>query len=426
MGKKFEVDPLPAPDLFKSNDYIKILQIKKQMTLNQQKIFDAVLSTVQEMSKREEIDVVLKEGDLILDYDLFYSHIIKGSRISKINRKDLESAMKELVSIVFSWANEKEIGSFVLFQKGVIDFQTKKVKITFGKDFRTENLLPSANYTSLSYEFLNKFKSQYSRLLYQYLKMLIGHNLHEPFRTDIKLEISFLFNFFGITEETHSEYVKNSSSFMKRCIEPARREINLHTELNVEYEIIKKGRNIDSLHFFFTPKDNFVNRVEVKNTVISAPDRVPKSKYKSFKEFRNYIIDKFRGRELGNNIPGFMEETVLGMDELGYIINIKTQKLLSSAESHMVWTYFFENQERIGVVYLITELVKAKRYIGKHIITFSKDVFGGKTENILLITDIREEEDGFRLVLRDRYDFQNERPILSATTYSLSEIELLS
>ena len=410
----------PVADLYKSNEYIKILQIKKQMTLNQQKIFDSVLSTVQEMSKNGEIvpETLVREGDLVLDYDLFYSHMVKGSRIKKINRKDIELAMRELVSIVFSWSSSTEIGAFVLFQKAILDFKTRSIK-----DFRTENMLPSANYTALSYEYLNKFKSQYSRLLYQYFKMLIGKDISKPFRTDINLELTFLFSFFGITEETHKEYIKSTGSFLKRCIEPAKKEINLHTELTVNYVAIKKGRFIHSLHFTFAPKENYAVRVEVDPIAISKAKVASLFEVKTLKEFKAQVINKYSGREIGNHVPGFLEETILSLDEVGYIINSKTKKLLSSAESHQVWSYFFNNQSKLGVIHVITDLLRAKKYIGRYLTTYSSNTFGSKEIITLIITNIKEESEGFRLVMRNKFDFQNEHPITSSQLYSLHEIE---
>jgi len=414
-----------TPDLFKSNEYIKILQLKKQMTLNQQKIFDAVLSTVQQMNQRGEVEEIIREGDLELDYDLFYAHLIKGSRIKKINRKDLEQAMLDLVSISFSWSNDTEVGAFVLFQKGVIDFNTRKVKITFGKDFRTENMLPSANYTALSYEYLNKFKSQYSRLLYQYFKMLIGKDMSKPFRTDIKLELNFLHKLFGITASTHKDYISNTGSFIKRCIKPAQNEINLHTDITVEYNTIKKGRFIHTIEFIFKPKENYVAALKFDSAEIKNMD-ITKN-IATFRDFKKYVVDKFSGKEIANNVPGYLPETVIKMNEIGFLINKKIDKPLSNAESLKVWEYLFKNQSKVGVIHIISDLLKAKNYISRHISTLVTNIMGGKEEVILVITDIIEEEPNlFRLVMRNKLDFHNEKPIRTTELYDLNRIEGLN
>lgn len=52
-------------DLYKHNDYIKMVQIKKQMSLQQQRIFDTVLASIQEMKKAGLIDEIISEGELV-------------------------------------------------------------------------------------------------------------------------------------------------------------------------------------------------------------------------------------------------------------------------------------------------------------------------------------------------------------------------
>ena len=164
----------PVEDLYKHNDYIKMVQIKKQMSLQQQRVFDTVLASIQEMKKAGLINEVIAEGELILDFHIFREQMLKGSKIKKINRSELKKAMESMVDIKFSYETDAEVGAFVIFQKARINFDDNKVYLTFGKDFRTENLLPTANYTALSLTYLNSFSSQYARLLYQYFKMLIG------------------------------------------------------------------------------------------------------------------------------------------------------------------------------------------------------------------------------------------------------------
>ena len=60
-----EKDITPFGDLWKHNDYIKILQFKIQMNIHQQKIFDAILSTVQQMKREGQIEEILKKNIII-------------------------------------------------------------------------------------------------------------------------------------------------------------------------------------------------------------------------------------------------------------------------------------------------------------------------------------------------------------------------
>ena len=84
--EKNEKEIIPFGDLWKHNDYIKILQFKIQMNIHQQKIFDAILSTVQQMKREGQIEEILKEGDLELDYSIFKQYLILCSRRLKIQK----------------------------------------------------------------------------------------------------------------------------------------------------------------------------------------------------------------------------------------------------------------------------------------------------------------------------------------------------
>lgn len=413
---------LPEPDFYKHNDYIKILQVKNQMNINQQKIFDAVLSTVQYMKKCGQIDSVIKEGDLVLDYDIFKSHIMKGSRISKINRSVLKEAMEDMVSIKFSWATDDEVGAVVLFQKGVIDFKERKVKITFGKDFRTENLLPSSHYTALSYSYLNKFKSQYSRSLYQYFKMLIGKDIKKPFKTDMKFEIDHLKSLLGVNPDSHKEYYTNNSSFIKRCITPAINEINEYSDLDSSYEVEKYARRIVSILFEFKPKSNIVLTEKDTELMPNIPTKKEESLFtiKNFKEFRQHTIEEYKSKYISNRIDGYPVGTMLYMTSSG-LLSI-SDEVLSKAESLKVWEYLYNNQEIIGNTKELTDLDYAKEFIGKTIKTF-KIVDGEEIEKHSIIVNVIEEKKNlFCLHLQDAFD--KDLPVIrSNSLYHLEQIE---
>lgn len=410
---------LPEPDFYKHNDYIKILQVKNQMNIHQQKIFDAVLSTVQQMKKLGQIESIIREGDLELDYDIFKSHIMKGSRISKINRSVLKQAMEDMVSIRFSWSTDEEVGAVVLFQKGVIDFTTKKVKITFGKDFRTENLVPSSHYTALSYDYLNKFRSQYSRSLYQYFKMLIGKNVNKPFKTNCSFETDYLKSLLGVNKESHKEYYNNNSSFIKRCIKPAEIEINKYSDLECGYELEKYGNRIKFFHFWFKPKKDII----IEDDIIVEKEK-PKEKslftVGNFKKFKDQIVTKYSGSDITNQLEDFPREDVLKMSSSGYLqIN---DNVLSKSDSLKIWNYLFENQEIVGVVKEITDLDLAKRFIGKHITSTSIED-GKEIEKVMKIINLIEEKMNlFRLHLQNVSDMDIP-PIKSKELFHLEQLE---
>ena len=253
--------------------------------------------------------------------------------------------------------------------------------------------------------------------------MLIGKDLNNPFRTNIELDIDFMHKLFGITESTHKEYISSTGSFIKRCIKPAQREINLHTELDVEFEPIKRGRFIQRIKFNFIPKDNCIIDVEIDHNAIDKLKTSSLFDFKVFKDFKKHVVETYSGKELGNNIPGYLPETIISLSDTGFLTNIKTGAVMSSVDSHKVWDYFFKNQEKVGIIYIISDLLKAKKYIGRFLTTQSTNAMGGVETVTIVITNILEEDDKFRIVMRDKLDFHNENPIKSTKLYTLEEIQ---
>lgn len=403
-----EKDITPFGDLWKHNDYIKILQFKIQMNIHQQKIFDAILSTVQQMKREGQIEEILKEGDLELNYSIFKQYLMKGSRIQKINRKDLVDAIDQMTSIKHSWDVDTKIGSFVIFQRAEIDFLTNKLNITFGKNFRTENLIPASNYTYFAYDYLNKFKSQYARVLYQYLKMLIGKDVKKPFRTNIKLEIEYLRLLLGVNEKEHKEYFNNANSFIKRCIEPAKKEINVYSDIKCDYITFKEGRSITHIEFTFFPREDLIIEVASENLRDKKNASVKDKLFEiaTFKEFKQYVIDNYSGKDICNNIDGFLPDTLISLTDSGYLKNNTSDELLSKAKSLQVWEYLFKHQNRVEDIIEITEFVLVQKFIGNVFILEKENPFTKKVEDFLYIIENIEEETPrqYRLHLKDKLD----------------------
>ena len=349
----------PVEDLYKHNDYIKMVQIKKQMSLQQQRVFDTVLASIQEMKKVGLINEVITEGELILDFHIFREQMLKGSKIKKINRSELQKAMENMVDIKFSYQTDDEVGAFVIFQKARINFEDNKVYLTFGKDFRTENLLPTANYTALSLTFLNSFSSQYARLLYQYFKMLVGKDILNPFREDITLEIDFLHKLLGINVTEHPNYVNNNSLFINRVITPAINQIKETTDLDASINPIKRGKKISHIQFLFPPKDELVKNK--KNDIPLEPIHenvlfIPS--FTKFMQFREWLLQYMIGKPLVKGPKGYLPDVIISLSSKGYLRNDHSTTDLAPDDAMEMWTWLFENQERLGQIDLSDTEVK--------------------------------------------------------------------
>ena len=339
----------PVEDLYKHNDYIKMVQIKKQMSLQQQRVFDTVLASIQEMKKAGLINEVILEGELILDFHIFREQMLKGSKIKKINRSELQKAMENMVDIKFTYQTDDEVGAFVIFQKARINFEDNKVYLTFGKDFRTENLLPTANYTALSLTYLNSFSSQYARLLYQYFKMLVGKDIYNPFRVDITLDIDFLHKLLGINEGEHPNYINNNSLFISRVINPAINQITETTDLDASINPIKRGKKISHIQFLFPPKEELLkNKKNIIEDEKSHENLLFIPSFTNFKQFREWLLQYMIGKPLVIGPKGYLPIVVISLSSKGYLHNDHSNLDLTPDDAMQMWTWLFDNQERIN------------------------------------------------------------------------------
>ncbi len=387
----------PVEDLYKHNDYIKMVQIKKQMSLQQQRVFDTVLASIQEMKKVGLIEEVISEGELVLDFHIFREQMLKGSKIKKINRSELQKAMETMVDIKFSYKTDDEVGAFVIFQKARINFEDNKVYLTFGKDFRTENLLPTANYTALSLTYLNSFSSQYARLLYQYFKMLIGKDISNPFRVDITLEIDFLHKLLGINSKEHENYINNNSLFISRVIIPAITQIKNTTDIEAAINPIKRGRKITHIQFLFPPKEEFAGAKKESSekhnpsheNVLFVPS------FTTFKQFREWLLQYMIGKPLVKGPKGYFPDIVISLSSKGYLHNNSGNIDLTPDDAMEMWTWLFENQERIGQLELSEREVQCFNLKNK---SFYAENDKTKTEEKVTIKEICFNESNDTLV----------------------------
>ncbi len=366
------------PDLLKHNDYIKMLQVKKQMSFQQQRIFDTVLLIVQDMHRKGNLDGVVKEGTLSFDLDFFKEQMLKGSKINKINRSDIKSALEAMTDLKFSYdlqgiddngEETNKVGNFVIFQKAEVDFLRKKVNLTFGLDFRTENLIPNANYTALSSGYLNAFSSQYARALYQYFKMFIGKDYSRPFRDNKEDDMEFIKKLLGINETEHLAYFNNHSTLIMRTIEPAIKQINTCSDIEASFERVKKGNKIIAIRFTFKPKTEYINHHisrQSNRTGILMPT------FKKFSEFKVWVIETYSGLPLVKGPVGFNEDLIVILSEKGYLHNPVTRKDFNPDDAMDLWQWMYSNKHRVGRVDLSRSEIFTDNHKGKYLKHFDK------------------------------------------------------
>lgn len=183
-------------------------------------------------------------------------------------------------------------------------------------------------------------------------------------------------------------------------------------EKDNEYIIYLKEKNkfIDK-ELILESKSSLIEKLKVlfenKFLINSLDDIVPNKnkssknddENKNFLEFKKNTIEKFKGCFLMNDVPGFLEDQKIFLNDNG-LITKEDGTIIDKEKAFTVWKYVFENKHRLGVY---THVNPIKIFIGKvlekHV---DNPIFG--TPDILkyLIDDIKiEDSDKYRLFIKD-------------------------
>ena len=322
---------------------------KCSMSLLQNRIFDAVIATIQHLIKNNRIneDMSSKEDKTIyIDYELFYNCLLEGTSLKRIRKEELKQALDDLVSLTVQFENKNSFGSISIFSKAMIDTNTNMLIITFNPYFDSANLLPQATYTKIVYHNLNSFKSVYSRILYQHIKMLLGSK-QLSFKNSIFLSLENIQKIFSINKE-QSSYLNSAGTLIRKCIQEPIDDItnNEKSDITVSYEIKKSGKKIVGVKLLF------------KNKKINFDSDYLKT---DFNEFKKTIIKKYKGKFIIQGVNGYDINTKFFLNDDGFIINGTTQKLLEPNVAYSIWSFMYKNQELIGQT-LSTQEILLRKY----------------------------------------------------------------
>lgn len=186
------------------------------------------------------------------------------------------------------------------------------------------------------------FKSSFSWILYEYLKALYGY-WHKKFKKD---DLMKLFNV-----ENVKSYQTNTSLFKSKVLDVAIDEINQHTELEIHYVQVKKGRAIThfDLHWSIGKVEMAASKhlISEIHSIMSAVEKeltiLAKIKDESARlhaiNVYNYIDDKFSElndfitQDQAQDIYDFMSHR---LNELNRIL-IQTQTRIPQSSIFYNW-----------------------------------------------------------------------------------------
>lgn len=140
------------------------------------------------------------------------------------------------------------------FDYAILDDETGEIKIKFN-EYITPYLFELHNkYTSFMLEYILPMKSEYGIRLYEYLKSV----KYQGYRHTITLD--------EMRQRVGCEgKYEQSSHLRERVIEPALKDINTYTDLDIGYKLIKTGRKATHIEFTILQNDDvarMLNRVD--------------------------------------------------------------------------------------------------------------------------------------------------------------------
>ena len=153
------------------------------------------------------------------------------------------------------------------------------IELSFDKKLKPYLIQLKGCFTEYQLQNILKLNSGYSIRIYELLKQ------KEDFKNR-KCEIDELKEFLGLTEKYERFY-----DFERYVLKVAKKEINKHTDIDIDYEKIKKGRRITHIKFFIQP-----SVVDKESEVLEK--LYDENDYKKLKEKLNLINKKFNRKQV--------------------------------------------------------------------------------------------------------------------------------
>lgn len=181
-----------------------------------------------------------------------YCDVCGINRNSGKTIEEVKEALKRLRDKSFYL--DKEDGTYCLIgwlQKVEISPKSGKIKIKFDEDMQNYLIGLCSNYTQYSLLFVLPMRSSYSIRLYELLKSYSGRGTkHKEFDLE------------ELKERLSAPY-PNFKDFRRFSIEPAIREINTYTDIEVTWEPVKQGRKVVKVAFGIKEAKNRILNMHV-------------------------------------------------------------------------------------------------------------------------------------------------------------------
>jgi len=267
--------------------------------------------------------------------------------------------------------------------------------ITFFISPNLLNLLKkSKHFLKYNISVLAYFNSSYSVRLYKILKDRL--EINNKFKENNKYEISLK----AFKELLHIPKKYLYGKIKEKVLNRALQEINNYSDIQVDFEPIKKGRKVEKLVFY-------INSKKEDKPFASPPKREEKSVNSNLKQFRQEIIQKFSNQEK----YFIIEDNTFKIKEDLLFVN---EEALKASEALTWWKYIYKNKDKIKEIDPSIAREEAKKEY-ENFLELRKEY---KEKNILIkyrgevvtakVSDILSQEGGYKIyLLTDKEELKN-------------------
>jgi|GEM_PF-1596029 len=379
-----------------------VIQMSNKITLQQRKVYNFLLY----LAKKNISKMRNEDSDKHMFFETTLTEVKNEAGIKVRNFKlkdDLQGLQKTLIEMnileknknmkdTYSWLSVQLLGS-VKIQDGLVQF-------SFPYELQKALFFPKV-FGLLDMKIVKGFESKYTIALYElledYKKVSIPKMSIEEFR-----------KLMGIENKYH-----NFSDTKRFCINTAIKEVNAKTNFTVDYEVENRGRKVTHIKFNHTYKNDEIEQNKKQKS------------FDNFNKFKEYVVDNYKGEQICNGVDGYESFVIFSLDDIGYIYNEFALETLQANESLKVWSWLFNNQDRLGVIKDIDEeLVEAKKLIGREFSISYKNPIGMNVDLKLILKDVKRENKLFRLFF-NYIDTPQKEDIKSEKLYSFDEFKKL-
>ena len=215
--------------IVKDNELVR--KARYNLTVNQQKLIAYIVSKIRPTdTELMKYEISIQDFCLVcgIDKTYFYSEI--KEIIDNLDNKAFWVETKEKI-FKFRWFSEVEI------IKG-----SGKVNLLLNSNIKKYLLQLHENFTQYELYNILALKGKYSIRLYEWFKSY-------SFKKEEQVEIDKLK--YILEAENYKDY----KSFRRRVLEPAIKEINEYTDLEVSFDKILEGKKVKELIFYIRFKD---------------------------------------------------------------------------------------------------------------------------------------------------------------------------